>query len=245
MTIRRVLDESQSEGVSRAGTYANFSVWRNDNAWSHIYATSELIKTPAGSSVACLPAIGGFIGARKNIAVIEDDVAPGLYRYQVEREIDGMESRCTITEQALSDRDSLPPAEIRFRRINPTKYEVNVSQATDPFLLVFSESYNSQWVLKIGPSGDARRSLDDELAGSPFRHLAANGYANSWWIDRPGTYRLTIEYLPQRWYQIGSAISAATLLICLVTAACVGKKRLGGNRSGLDRLASFLGQNQG
>ena len=37
------------------------------------------------------------------------------------------------------------PPTITFRKINPTRYEVKIENATKPFFLVFSESYHPKW----------------------------------------------------------------------------------------------------
>lgn len=99
---------------------------------------------------------------------------------------------------------------ITFRRVNPTRYEVEVEEGKEPFLLVFSESYHPGWRVYLGSQAkngertEALRSYfdgeikelnpgDDFLYGGIFdtwgrksipeeRHLLANSYANSWLI---------------------------------------------------------------
>lgn len=46
----------------------------------------------------------------------------------------------------LAERTPVLPI-IRFAKINPTKYRVNVTGAVEPFTLVFSEAYNAGWKL--------------------------------------------------------------------------------------------------
>ncbi len=50
---------------------------------------------------------------------------------------------------------------ITFRKINPTKYEVKIDNATTPFFLVFSENYHSKWKAYVN-KGDNRWIKDKE-----------------------------------------------------------------------------------
>jgi len=93
---------------------------------------------------------------------------------------------------------------INFERINPTKYSVHV-QALNPFFLVFSESYHRGWTAYI----------DGQQIPNEY-HFFANGFANAWYINKTGTYAITLEFWPQTLFTIGSAISITTLTICLL-----------------------------
>jgi len=102
--------------------------------------------------------------------------------------------------------------EITFKRINPTKYYVQVQGAKSPFWLVFSESFHKQWrIYKVQSSKFKVQSLfSDIVADYPklgvkeakhlmkftprdikllFRkplgaqHQLVNGYANGWYIE--------------------------------------------------------------
>ena len=41
------------------------------------------------------------------------------------------------------------------------------------------------------------------------------GVANGFWIDAVGRVVVTVEFLPQRWFYYGLAISLTSLLICV------------------------------
>jgi hypothetical protein len=94
--------------------------------------------------------------------------------------------------------------QINFTKINPTKYYVGIKNARNPFFLVFSESYHPQWRAYIGK----KRLLDKQ-------HFLINDYANSWYIDKLGSYRITLHYLPQTFFKIGVLISGVVLIVCL------------------------------
>lgn len=97
---------------------------------------------------------------------------------------------------------------ITFQRINPTKYKVKIENATQPFFLVFSESYHKDWIAYV----------DGQQVPSEY-HFMANGYANAWYINKTGTYTVTLEFWPQKLFYIGSAISITTLTISILYIA--------------------------
>lgn len=44
-------------------------------------------------------------------------------------------------------------------------------------------------------------------------HFIANGYANAWYINKTGTYTITLEFWPQKLFYIGAAISITTITL--------------------------------
>jgi hypothetical protein len=93
---------------------------------------------------------------------------------------------------------------LTYRKVDPTKYVVHVN-ASRPFFLVFSESYHKDWIAYV--NGE---QLPD------VRHFMANGYANAWYIDKPGSYEIILEFWPQRLFYIGAAISLTTFFFCVL-----------------------------
>jgi len=103
------------------------------------------------------------------------------------------------------------PPKISFKKINPTKYLVRVENASQPFFLVFSESYHPGWKAYVRSGVGSRESGDEIVAEYPklgvkearheisftrgdvsylFKkpvsknnHFLVNGYANAWYID--------------------------------------------------------------
>ncbi|MDG7048004.1 MAG: hypothetical protein JRN61_03400 [Nitrososphaerota archaeon] len=101
------------------------------------------------------------------------------------------------------------PPTIIYQEINPTKYEINVINATGPFFLVFSTTYDKNWVAYYGNIN----SIDAYFQYPISNHLIANGYANSWFINRTGTYTITVYFLPQNLLYIGIFILIFTIII--------------------------------
>lgn len=91
---------------------------------------------------------------------------------------------------------------LTYTKIDPTKYVVHVN-ASNPFSLVFSESYHKDWIAYING-----QQIPNEY------HFLVNGYANGWCINKTGTYTITLEFWPQNLFYVGSAISIVTLILC-------------------------------
>jgi len=102
------------------------------------------------------------------------------------------------------------PPKISFKQIDPTKYEIAISDAKGPFILGFLERYSSNWEIKFKDSG---QEIND--------HFMLNGFANGWLIDKKGSYSLIIDFYPQKLFVIGSIISITSF--CLVVLLLVYK----------------------
>ena len=95
------------------------------------------------------------------------------------------------------------PAEIiSYQKIDPTKYTVKVN-ASKPFMLSFAESYDPLWVAYVN--------------GEKIHSIPLYGVINGFYINQTGYLEITIEYEPQRWFNLGCIISLTTLLACTTT----------------------------
>jgi hypothetical protein len=128
------------------------------------------------------------------------------------------------------------PLTIHFQKINPTKYEIKVTNATQPFFLVFSESYHPQWKAYVNPQADDTNWLEAFFQKSipDDEHFPVNGYANAWYIDptEQGTgkqeFGITLYFKPQSLFYLGCTISGLTFVCCIGCLAAIwhkGKKR--------------------
>jgi len=98
--------------------------------------------------------------------------------------------------------------QIIYQRINSTKYKVTIKNATEPFLLVFQNSFSSHWKLYSTNASIVARNISDSyfnggiiellpinqtIDRNPFEtnmmksvygstHIKVNGYANAWYI---------------------------------------------------------------
>ncbi|MBI3742473.1 MAG: hypothetical protein HY257_12060 [Chloroflexi bacterium] len=123
------------------------------------------------------------------------------------------------------------PPTISFRQINPTRYAVHVEDARVPFYLVFSDSFHSEWKAYIvsdpllhSPAPQSAwyeqstllsQFFDGEMRKEIPDHYQVNGFANSWYADKTGSYDIALEFIPQRLYEVGLIVSITTLLGCI------------------------------
>ena len=116
--------------------------------------------------------------------------------------------------------------ELAFKNINPTKYVVNITGATEPYYLVLSESFSPYWKAYVVDM-DKSTNFGDTLFANPLpeeNHFEVNGYANAWYIKKPGNYTIIIEFWSQQFVYLGLVISALTAVLALVTLGLVYRR---------------------
>ena len=84
-----------------------------------------------------------------------------------------------------------------FIKINPTKYTVNLQTTKKSEVLLFMERFDDKWI----------------LSEFDYGHIKVNGYGNGWVIDKPGTYKLILEYKPQKYFFLGGVISIVSIIL--------------------------------
>ena len=109
---------------------------------------------------------------------------------------------------------------IDYMRINPTRYEIRIVSNTEPFWLIFNERFHQGWhAFVVDDSKKTKRKILSAVlpvaqgwGNIVFSdHRIINGYANGWWIDRMGTYKIVIEFLPQRGLVAGFIITLSSV----------------------------------
>jgi len=109
---------------------------------------------------------------------------------------------------------------IKYKVINPTKYEVEIKNAQKGDLLIFSESYDRNWQAIMSSlrssSGQARLKVKSLKFGERF---------NRFILPEDGSYSLEIYYRPQDWVNIGLVISSLTLISVITFLVWSYKKR--------------------
>ena len=101
------------------------------------------------------------------------------------------------------------PPEVVFTYQNPAYYKVDIKNATSPFYLVLSTAYDPNWFAYLGDNSQ-EVSLNDD------KHFIANGFSNGWYIDKPGTYSMILEYLPDRNFILSQKLSIIFVGLSLV-----------------------------
>jgi len=125
---------------------------------------------------------------------------------------------------------SVKQPNLAITKINQTKYRIQITGASDPYLLVFSESFNKSWKLYLNNTQDSAwknislLNICQTVGKKPIaenRHYLANSYANSWLIqptdtDDKTSYELIIEFAPQKYFVLGLFIAFSTFLTSLL-----------------------------
>lgn len=91
---------------------------------------------------------------------------------------------------------------VTYRRIDQTKYTVDLSGSSFPLLLVFNENYNPLW------------RLSSVSGNSSYPHMQINGYANAWYIKTKPQSDLVIEFYPQKLFRVGVGLSILGMFVC-------------------------------
>lgn len=127
-----------------------------------------------------------------------------------------------IKRTAASSGAGLP--ELKFKKVNPTRYVVDVESAKGPFVLVFSEGFHEGWSAYIREeksdkeewSALANMLRDNSHSVLLKDHFLVNGYANGWTVPvKKGKFQLVIEYRQQRLFEAGLLVSFSTLFGCV------------------------------
>lgn len=101
---------------------------------------------------------------------------------------------------------------VNSKKINPTRYEIEINKASSPYLLTFSESFNPYWKVYPQNANWFTRPIFED------KHSQVNSFANGWYIDKPGDYNLIVEYWPQRFVWLGGILSLISLVLLILAA---------------------------
>ena len=101
--------------------------------------------------------------------------------------------------------------QVGFTQLNPTEFKVSINNATAPFLLILSEPYESQWTAYYGSGNWLSYPFTKSV--STLNHIIINGFANGWYIDKTGSFDLTLYYTPQSLVNLGSTVTIASGIV--------------------------------
>lgn len=94
---------------------------------------------------------------------------------------------------------------ISYKEISPTLIKAKIHNATTPYYLVFRETYDPHWA--------AFYSNGTEV--NPRDHIAVNGFANAWYMNKTGNYTITLYYTLQTDAWIAWGVSFAALFVTI------------------------------
>lgn len=109
-----------------------------------------------------------------------------------------------VPSNIYTNNPSLNETSIRFKEINPTKYIVEVFNASEPYVLDFKQNFNPAWNIYINNKE------------SNVSHFIADIFNNGWLITQKGNYTMEIIYDQQHEYNSVVKISFDSLIIISV-----------------------------
>jgi hypothetical protein len=150
--------------------------------------------------------------------------------------------------------ESSPAYLAGYKKINPTKYEVKIENATRPYMMSLAETYDPLWMASYyydtkddvsdnsssgGSSGSSSSNNNNNNNIKKIASIPLYSIINGFYINKTGDYTLTIEYEPQRWF-IWAGIISITALILSVTFLYYKKKKCSGGSTLNDILVLYF-----
>ena len=130
-----------------------------------------------------------------NELVFSDDIRNAIYQEpQISRQLSILE------DFPIQQVKTLP--EVIHRKISSVEYVVDVRNAQDPFILVFSEGFHPLWQATINGQKIPSRN-----------HFLVNQFANAWKIDQKGDYQVTLYFAAEKSRHLGQRIATTALII--------------------------------
>ena len=122
----------------------------------------------------------------------------------------------TTTASVVSHSLSKPPI-VEYSEINPAVYVVRIVNATSPFYLVLDQCYSPYWRAYYGvinPYDFRILTAQDYISG-----FEANGYATGFFINKTGTFYVTLINIAQVYMNLGMIVTGITLLSSFLVLA--------------------------
>lgn len=132
--------------------------------------------------------------------------------------------------------------QFQYKSVNPSLFVAEVFGQSQPYTIVFSESYHPQWkayiIDRTDFTNDSKENFlsyirfvfnKQKIAVADSEHSIINGYANSWNIDpdmlcntnqchqllNSNKYSIVFEFKPQRLFFFGSLVTITTAIVSL------------------------------
>lgn len=90
--------------------------------------------------------------------------------------------------------------EVTFTKQSDAHFRASIKGATQPFILVFSESFHPLW----------QASINNQTINSKY-HTRINGYANAWYISNSGDYSVDLSFTAQDTHLFWRSVSGIVI----------------------------------
>ncbi len=132
-------------------------------------------------------------------------------------------SNVTIDTIVLQNGDTLPMPTLSYSKTGTDRYLVNISNASEQFPLILSQTFDTSWQACFGDITDVGELYSQCLPAAD--HFVANDYANGWTINKLGDFQLTILYSRNTIYHISLAISISSWILMAGTIITVAVRK--------------------
>ena len=178
------------QNVSHEHTFGQIDIYLN-NEWlnSQVYAASHVIS----------------VNDTSFIANATENIKSGQSVFYLSNQLTTEQSNFITSVQS----ELGTPQNVTYQEISATQYTIQVTNASKPFFLVLSNSYNGFWVANINGQQEPDAN-----------HFMVNGYANAWYINKTGSFNVKLEFWPQNLFYVSGIISITSLIILCISYRC-------------------------
>ena len=120
--------------------------------------------------------------------------------------------------------ESSPAYVAKYEKIDPTRFKVDIRDATRPYVLSLAESYDPLWVAYIDDSSGSNGEVSEHENNDKIKSTPLYSIINGFYIDRKGDYSLIIEYEPQKWFLEAGIVSIIALILSIVALVIQERK---------------------
>ena len=117
-------------------------------------------------------------------------------------------------EQKTDNKKQAIGFKLKWQMVNPTKYEVEVENVNEPFTLVFSESFDKNWLAKW-EKGDKEEINRNTVEMGKTYSQKTDDELNSFAVSGYNGGKIEIEFELQKYVNYGMIISGVTLLVVI------------------------------
>lgn len=115
----------------------------------------------------------------------------------------------------------------KYQKISSTEYNLDIVSDRKPFYLLFAESYDDGWKAFI----NEKEKLDDKY------HFVVDGFANGWYINRTGHFKVRLYFQPQKYHDAGLTLYIMAICLSSIYLLLNGRAEMMGRR--LSSLLKF------
>ena len=194
----KIYSNLNGSGATLVKRYASSSIYLNKFAAPLVYPTN-IHQAKVNNSINIIKLIKNESINPLNFSIYSGSVSGPILWYG---NAELFNSTKTINATQIAN---FTKPDITFIENNPTQVTVHVYNATTPYYLVFRETYDPHWA--------AFYSNGTEV--NPRDHIAVNGFANAWYMNKTGNYTITLYYTLQTDAWIAWGVSFAALFVTI------------------------------